>query len=67
MNAGTEYRYIRSAAGIRSGHPHVEGTRIAVHDVAAASRSSLMILAMAGLSLLVFVVACFLPVGEERN
>jgi|GEM_PF-6723294 len=31
----------------------------------AASRSSLMILAMAGLSLLVFVVACFLPIGEE--
>ena len=27
------YRYIVSSAGVRGGHPMVEGTRIAVHDV----------------------------------
>ena len=27
------YRYIVRAAGVRSGNPIVEGTRIAVHDV----------------------------------
>ena len=27
------YRYITKTSGVRSGHAHVEGTRIAVHDV----------------------------------
>ena len=27
------YRYIARSAGVRSGNPMVEGTRIAVHDV----------------------------------
>ena len=27
------YRYITKTPGVRSGHPLVEGTRIAVHDV----------------------------------
>jgi uncharacterized protein (DUF433 family) len=31
----TSYRYIVQRAGIRSGYPVVEGTRIGVHDVAA--------------------------------
>ena len=31
----TGYRYIVQRAGVRSGHPIVEGTRIGVHDVAA--------------------------------
>ena len=31
----TSYRYIVRRAGVRSGHPIVEGTRIGVHDVAA--------------------------------
>ena len=31
----TSYRYIVQRAGVRSGHPVVEGTRIAVHDVVA--------------------------------
>lgn len=31
----TSYRYIVQKAGIRSGHPIVEGTRIGVHDVVA--------------------------------
>lgn len=29
----TSYRYIVQRAGVRSGHPTVEGTRIGVHDV----------------------------------
>ena len=29
----TSYRYIVESAGVRSGHPIVEGTRIGVHDV----------------------------------
>jgi uncharacterized protein (DUF433 family) len=29
----TSYRYIVQRAGVRSGHPIVEGTRIGVHDV----------------------------------
>jgi uncharacterized protein (DUF433 family) len=29
----TSYRYIVQQAGVRSGHPIVEGTRIGVHDV----------------------------------
>jgi hypothetical protein len=36
-------------------------------DLLAASRSSMMILAMAGLSMLVFVVGCFLPLGAEKK
>lgn len=31
----TSYRYIVQRAGVRSGHPIVEGTRIGVHDVVA--------------------------------
>jgi len=31
----TSYRYIVHRAGVRSGHPVVEGTRIGVHDVVA--------------------------------
>lgn len=31
----TSYRYIVQRAGIRSGYPIVEGTRIGVHDVVA--------------------------------
>ncbi len=31
----TSYRYIVRKAGVRSGHPIVEGTRIGVHDVIA--------------------------------
>ena len=31
----TSYRYIVQRAGVRSGHPVVEGTRIGVHDVVA--------------------------------
>ena len=31
----TSYRYIVQRAGMRSGHPIVEGTRIGVHDVVA--------------------------------
>lgn len=31
--ASTGYRYIVSTPGIRGGHPRIEGTRIAVHDV----------------------------------
>lgn len=27
------YRYIVRSAGVRGGHPRVEGTRLAVHDV----------------------------------
>lgn len=29
----TAYRYISKTTGLRGGHAHVEGTRIAVHDV----------------------------------
>ena len=29
----TSYRYIVESAGVRSGHPIVEGTRIGMHDV----------------------------------
>jgi uncharacterized protein (DUF433 family) len=29
----TSYRYIATEPGVRGGHPHIEGTRIAVHDV----------------------------------
>lgn len=29
----TTYRYIAKTAGLRGSHAHVEGTRIAVHDV----------------------------------
>jgi uncharacterized protein (DUF433 family) len=35
----TSYRYIVQRAGIRSGHPIVEGTRIGVHDVVALSKT----------------------------
>ena len=31
----TRYRYVVQTPGVRSGHPLVEGTRIAVHDVVA--------------------------------
>jgi uncharacterized protein (DUF433 family) len=31
----TSYLYIVHRAGVRSGHPVVEGTRIGVHDVVA--------------------------------
>jgi uncharacterized protein (DUF433 family) len=31
----TSYRYIARQAGVRSGHPIVEGLRIGVHDVVA--------------------------------
>jgi len=30
-----EYRYITQQEGVRSGRPVIEGTRIAVHDIAA--------------------------------
>ena len=35
----TSYRYIVRKAGVRSGHPVVEGTRIGVHDVVAMIKS----------------------------
>jgi len=35
----TSYRYIVQRAGVRSGHPIVEGTRIGVHDVVALVRT----------------------------
>ena len=35
----TSYRYIVQRAGIRSGHPVVEGTRIGVHDVVALTKT----------------------------
>lgn len=35
----TSYRYIVQRAGIRSGYPIVEGTRIGVHDVVAMTRT----------------------------
>ena len=35
----TSYRYIVQRAGIRSGYPVVEGTRIGVHDVVALYRT----------------------------
>jgi type III restriction enzyme len=35
----TSYRYIVQRAGVRSGHPIVEGTRIGVHDVVAMIKS----------------------------
>jgi uncharacterized protein (DUF433 family) len=35
----TSYRYIVQRAGIRSGHPIVEGTRIGVHDVVALTKT----------------------------
>jgi uncharacterized protein (DUF433 family) len=35
----TSYRYIVRRAGVRSGHPVVEGTRIGVHDVVALVRT----------------------------
>lgn len=35
----TSYRYIVRRAGVRSGHPVVEGTRIGVHDVVAMIRT----------------------------
>ncbi len=35
----TGYRYIVRQAGIRSGHPIIEGTRIGVHDVVAMIRT----------------------------
>lgn len=35
MEPALGYRYIRITPGIRGGHPHVEGTRIAAHDVVA--------------------------------
>ena len=35
----TSYRYIVQRAGVRSGHPIVEGTRIGVHDVVAMTRT----------------------------
>lgn len=33
MSTTSSYRYIVATPGIRSGHPRVENTRIAVHDV----------------------------------
>jgi type III restriction enzyme len=35
----TSYRYIVQRAGVRSGYPVVEGTRIGVHDVVAMTRT----------------------------
>lgn len=35
----TSYRYIVQRAGVRSGHPIVEGTRIGVHDVVAMTQT----------------------------
>lgn len=35
MMIATSYRYIVRRAGVRSGHPTIEGTRIGVHDVVA--------------------------------
>ena len=35
----TSYRYIVRRAGIRSGYPIVEGTRVGVHDVVAMVRT----------------------------
>jgi len=35
----TSYRYIVQRAGVRSGYPIVEGTRIAVHDVVAMTKT----------------------------
>ena len=35
MVSATGYRHIVSTPGIRAGHPHLEGTRIGVHDVVA--------------------------------
>ncbi|HNQ90965.1 MAG TPA: DUF433 domain-containing protein [Verrucomicrobiota bacterium] len=35
----TSYRYIVHRAGVRSGRPIVEGTRIGVHDVVAMTRT----------------------------
>ena len=35
----TSYRYIVQRAGVRSGHPIVEGTRIGVHDVVAMTKT----------------------------
>ena len=35
----TSYRYIVQRAGVRSGHPVVEGTRIGVHDVVAMTKT----------------------------
>jgi uncharacterized protein (DUF433 family) len=35
----TSYRYILQRAGVRSGHPIVEGTRIGVHDVVAMTKT----------------------------
>ncbi len=34
-NTAPTYRYIVRTPGIRGGHPRVEGTRVAVHDVVA--------------------------------
>lgn len=35
----TSYRYLVVKAGVRSGSPIVEGTRIGVHDVVAMTRT----------------------------
>ena len=35
MDQALGYRYIRTTPGVRGGHPHIEGTRIGVHDVVA--------------------------------
>ncbi len=35
----TSYRYIVRRAGVRSGYPIVEGTRVGVHDVVAMIKS----------------------------
>jgi uncharacterized protein (DUF433 family) len=35
----TSYRYIVHSAGVRSGHPIIEGTRIGVHDVVAMTKT----------------------------
>jgi type III restriction enzyme len=35
----TSYRYIVQKAGVRSGHPIVEGSRIGVHDVVAMTKT----------------------------
>ncbi len=35
MDQALGYRYLRTTPGVRGGNPHIEGTRIAVHDVVA--------------------------------
>ncbi len=44
----TSYRYIVQRAGVRSGHPIVEGTRIGVHDVVAMIKAGASVDAVVG-------------------